>query len=164
LSRPGTFSYGRFDNGARALAEVMEVETGDRVLDIGCGVGTNGVFAALRAGPEGFIAFVDSNARAAALAEVNAKANGVANFKVVASSTIDGLEEGNFDVALANPPYFANASIARLFIERARALLTPQGRLFLVTKQPDQVTPLLEEFFEGQIEMAVNRGYAVLCA
>ena len=31
LSRPGTFSYGRFDDGARALVEVMEVEPGDRV-------------------------------------------------------------------------------------------------------------------------------------
>ena len=37
LSRPGTFSYGRFDNGARALCEVMEIEPGDRVLDLGCG-------------------------------------------------------------------------------------------------------------------------------
>src|SRR5262245_29021349 len=30
LSRPGVFSYGRFDNGARALVEVMEVKAGDR--------------------------------------------------------------------------------------------------------------------------------------
>src|SRR5947209_9690298 len=64
LSRPGVFSYGRLDEGARALAEVMEVAPGDRVLDIGCGVGTNGVFAAQRSGPEGHIAFVDSNVRA----------------------------------------------------------------------------------------------------
>src|SRR5256885_1870944 len=35
LSRPGTFSYGRFDNGARALAEGMQIDPGDRVLDIG---------------------------------------------------------------------------------------------------------------------------------
>jgi 16S rRNA (guanine1207-N2)-methyltransferase len=163
LSRPGTFSYGRFDNGARALAEVMEVEPGDRVLDVGCGCGTNGVFAAQRAGPDGFIAFVDSNLRAAALAEHNAAANGVAKFEVVASSTVSGPEEGTFDVALANPPYYAAGSIARLFVERARALLTPQGRLFLVTRQPSQVAPLVEEVF-GAVEMVVQRGYSVLCA
>ena len=29
VSRPGVFSYGRFDDGARALCEVMEVEAGD---------------------------------------------------------------------------------------------------------------------------------------
>src|SRR5262249_46228689 len=50
LSRPGTFSYGRFDMGARALAEVMEIDEGDRILDLGCGCGTNGVFAGRAAG------------------------------------------------------------------------------------------------------------------
>src|SRR5436309_2476831 len=39
-SRPGVFSYGKFDDGARALVETMEVHEGDRILDIGCGVGT----------------------------------------------------------------------------------------------------------------------------
>src|SRR4029079_11861068 len=89
VSRPGTFSYGRFDNGARALCEVMQVEPGDRVLDLGCGVGTNGVFAAQRAGEHGHIAFVDSNARAVALSELNAKNNGVPHFEVFATSTVE---------------------------------------------------------------------------
>ena len=127
LSRPGTFSYGRFDEGARALAEVMEIDDGDRVLDVGCGCGTNGIFAWQRAGPEGFIAFVDSNVRALALAEHNARANGVESCRVVASSRVAGLTERSFDVALANPPYFANSSIARMFIERSQALLKPEG-------------------------------------
>jgi 16S rRNA (guanine1207-N2)-methyltransferase len=163
LSRPGTFSYGRFDNGARALAEVMEVELGDRVLDVGCGVGTNGVFAAQRAGPGSFIAFVDSNVRAIDLAKLNARANGVANSQAVASSTVTGPEEGTFDVALANPPYYAAGSIARLFIERSKALLTPQGRFYLVTKQPDLVAEQVEQVF-GTVEAVVHRGYVILCA
>ena len=96
VSRPGVFSYGRFDNGARALAETMEVRPGDRVLDVGCGCGTNGVFAAQRAGPEGRITFVDSNVRAIALADMNARENGVVAFRSVASSRVDGLEEGSF--------------------------------------------------------------------
>src|SRR4029079_10899608 len=85
VSRPGTFSYGKFDLGARALCEVMEVEPGDRVLDLGCGVGTNGVFASQRSGKAGFISFVDSNARAVALSELNAKANGVEHFQTFAT-------------------------------------------------------------------------------
>src|SRR5262245_52187810 len=48
LTRPGTFSYGRFDDGARALVETAEVGPGEKVLDIGCGCGTNGVIAGLR--------------------------------------------------------------------------------------------------------------------
>ena len=161
LSRPGTFSYGRFDNGARALAETMVVEPKDRVLDLGCGCGTNGIFAAQKAGADGFIAFIDSNVRATALAEFNARANGVTAFQVVATSKVDGVEENSFDVALANPPYYAHHAVSRLFAERARVLLKRRGRLYLVTKQPDEISTFIEETF-GTIEVQLQRGYTVL--
>jgi 16S rRNA (guanine1207-N2)-methyltransferase len=163
VSRPGVFSYGRFDDGARALAEVMEIDAGDRVVDVGCGCGTDGIYAALQAGPEGHIAFVDSNVRAVALAELNARANGVNAFAAVASSTIEGLSEGSFDVALANPPYYANNTIAQLFIERSRALLKPQGRFYLVSKQTEQMAALIEATF-GAVSAVMRRGYTVFCA
>ena len=163
LSRPGTFSYGRFDNGARALAEVMEVDPGDRVLDLGCGCGTNGVFAGRLAGTGGFVVFVDSNVRAADLAGENARANGLTGFQVVASANARGLEEGRFDVALANPPYYAQLSIAELFIERCAVLLRPGGRFYLVTKQPDSVGPVVADHF-GPTQVVERRGYIILCA
>src|SRR6202011_4761030 len=75
LSRPGVFSYGRFDNGARALVETADIHPGESILDLGCGCGTNGVIAGLRAGEAGHVTFVDSNVRAAALADLNARAN-----------------------------------------------------------------------------------------
>lgn len=161
LSRPGTFSYGRFDEGARALSEVMEVQPGDRVLDIGCGCGTNGVFAWQRCAPNGYVAFVDSNVRALALAEHNARSNGVEAFQTVASSRVEGLQDRSFDVALANPPYFANSSIARMFIERSRDLLKPEGRFYMVTKQINEMAPLVETVFGG-VEAYVRRGYTIL--
>ncbi len=105
--------------GGAALAETAELRPGDRVLDLGCGCGVAGVFAAQRVGPEGHVVFVDSNVRAAALAEQNARANGVASFRVVASATAAGLEERSFDAVLANPPYYADHGVARLFVERA---------------------------------------------
>jgi len=163
LSRPGSFSYGRFDGGARALAEVMEVNPGERVVDVGCGCGTNGIFAAQLCGPEGHIAFVDSNVRALALAEHNARTNGVHSFETVASACIEGLAEGSFDVALANPPYFANNTIARLFVERSYALLNATGRFYLVTKQLNEMAEMIEEVF-GHVEAEMRRGYTVLCA
>jgi 16S rRNA (guanine1207-N2)-methyltransferase len=162
VTRPGVFSYGRFDNGARALAETMTVHPGDRVLDLGCGCGTNGVFASQQAGADGHITFVDSNVRAIALADINARANGVATFATVASSRIEGLEEGSFDVVLANPPYYANSAIARLFIERSAALLKPEGRFYLVTKQVNEIADLMMETFE-HVEAMMHRGYTILC-
>jgi 16S rRNA (guanine1207-N2)-methyltransferase len=163
LSRPGVFSYGRFDDGARALVETVTISPGDRVLDLGCGCGTNGVLAGRRGGPEGFVAFADSNLRAVALAEHNARANGLSPFEAVAGLGAEGLAEGRFDAALANPPYFAEGAVARLFAERARRLLRPGGRFYLVTKQPDLVGPLVAELF-GPTEVAERRGYVVLCA
>jgi 16S rRNA (guanine1207-N2)-methyltransferase len=163
VSRPGVFSYGRFDEGARALAEVMEVRPGDRVLDIGCGCGTNGVFAGRLAGAEGFVSFVDSNVRAVALAELNARANGLTRFEALASSRVEGPAANSFDVALANPPYYANSSIARLFIDRARDLLKPDGRFYLVTRQPDEVAEAVGEAF-GRVGALVRRGYTILRA
>src|SRR5262245_7144877 len=76
VSRPGVFSYGRFDHGARALVEAAEINAGDRIVDLGCGCGTNGILAAQRSGPEGFVGFVDSNIRAIALTELNARQAG----------------------------------------------------------------------------------------
>jgi 16S rRNA G1207 methylase RsmC len=161
LSRPGTFSYGRFDNGARALLEAAELNPGERVLDLGCGCGTNGVFAAQRTGPDSRVVFVDSNLRAVALAEVNARANGLTNFRCVATEKVEGLGDERFDVVLANPPYFASGAVARLFVERGRALLAEGGRFYLVTKQPHQAAEVMEETF-GSLEAYEARGYTVL--
>jgi 16S rRNA (guanine1207-N2)-methyltransferase len=163
VSRPGVFSYGRLDDGARALIETMHVQTGDRIVDIGCGCGAIGIFAAELSGLTGYVSFVDSNARAIALAELNARANHVPHFDAIASANAVGPPEATFDVALANPPYYAQLSIARLFIERSRSFLRPGGRLYLVTKQADQLIPLVADLF-GPVEAVPRRGYAVLHA
>src|SRR5262249_11184360 len=114
LSRPGTFAYGRFDDGARALVDAMEIKEGDRILDLGCGCGTNGILASLRAGSSGFITFVDSNLRALELAKINARSLTQSASEFVASFTLEELASGAYDVVLANPPYYAQLAIARL--------------------------------------------------
>jgi 16S rRNA (guanine1207-N2)-methyltransferase len=163
LSRPGTFAYGRFDDGARALVAEMEVRPGDRIVDVGCGCGTNGVIAGLRAGPTGHVAFIDSNLRALALARHNAGENGVASFEAVASSRVEGLPEKTFDVALANPPYYAQGAVAGLFAVRSRSLLKPGGRLYLVTRQPHEVAAIVEDVFGGA-DISVRGGYTIFRA
>ena len=162
-SRPGVFSYGRFDNGARALVEIAEIQPGDRILDLGCGCGTNGVLSGLRAGPAGHVTFVDSNLRATALADLNARANGLTGYDVRACCRLDELPVRSFDVVLTNPPYFASLTIAQRFIEQSRPLLKKRGRFYLVTKQPDQVGPMVAEHF-GPTEAVERRGYVILCA
>jgi len=165
LSRPGVFSYGRFDNGARALVECAVVRAGDRILDLGSGCGTNGIMAADQAGAGCNVVFVDSNLRALALADYNARASGLATFTTVATCKVEGtgLTAKAFDVVLANPPYFAFSAIARLFVQRSSILLRPCGRFYLVTKQPKEVAPMVVEHF-GQTDAVMRRGYTILAA
>jgi 16S rRNA G1207 methylase RsmC len=161
VSRPGVFGYGDLDEGARAMLEIAEVRPGDRVLDLGCGPGANGVLAMDRAGPDGHVTFVDGNVRATALAELNARANGLTNFRCVTTATMEGLEPGSFDLILANPPYYANSWIAQMFIEKGKALLKPGGRLFLVTKMINHMAPVMAELFP-ESTWEERRGYHVL--
>ncbi len=161
VSRPGTFSYGRFDNGSRAMLEVAEIRERDGILDLGCGNGAVGCLAGAMAGPQGRVTFIDSSLRAMALAEQNAKANGITNARFVTATRLQGLEENAFDVILANPPYYAKSEITRLFIEGARNLLKPGGRYYLVTKMPTAVMPLIFDTF-GDCSVIENRGYSVV--
>jgi len=163
LSRPGTFSYGRFDDGARALLESVDLVPGQRVLDLGCGCGTNGVFAWQRVGPTGHVTFVDSSVRAIALAQLNAQANGVASFDAFATAAVQGPPEASYDVVLANPPYFAQESIAQLFIARGQAMLKPGGHFWLVTRQPRMIEAMLLETF-AEVEAGERRGYTIFKA
>jgi 16S rRNA (guanine1207-N2)-methyltransferase len=161
VSRPGIFGYGDLDAGARAMLEIAEVRPGDRVLDLGCGPGANGILAMDRTGPDGQVTFVDSNVRATDLAELNARENGLTNFRCVTTATMEGLEPGSFDLILANPPYYANSWIAQMFIEKGKALLRPGGRLFLVTKMINHVAPAMAELFP-ESTWEERRGYHVL--
>ena len=164
ISRPGVFSYGKMDDGSRALAEIARIEPGDRVLDLGCGHGTLGVFAGLSTGPKGEITFADSNARALDLAALNATNCGVTHFKTqlaCESSDLIPLGENSFDVILANPPYFAGGSIALKFVDLAARMLKPGGRFYLVTRQPDELAEAMSPHFPS-FDAILNRGYTVL--
>lgn len=163
LSRPGVFGYGRMDHGSRALVEVAEIEPGNHVLDLGSGVGAVGCLASHRTGPTGAITFIDSNLRAVALSEHNAQANALPNYRVIAAANMEGLDPGTFDVILANPPYYGDSMVARLFIQGSRLILKPGGRFYIVTKMPTAVVPLIFEEF-GDCSVIENRGYTIVTA
>lgn len=163
VTRPGVFTYAQIDDGARALLDIVQVEGGMRVLDVGCGFGINGIVAGLRAGETTHVSFVDSNVRAVQLTELNAQQCGLANYQVVGSRLVDGLPSEPYHAVLANPPYFAHGEITRLFIQRGAALLHPEGSFYLVTKQPISTAPHMVEHFR-HFEVLLHRGYHVFIA
>jgi 16S rRNA G1207 methylase RsmC len=159
VSRPGVFSHGRVDGGARALLESMHVARGERVVDIGCGSGVVALGAAFRA--EGVhVHAVDAFTRAVACVEESAKLNALTNLTTELNAAGKYVGAGTYDLALMNPPYFSNFRIAELFVDAARDALKPGGRFLLVTKAPEWFRENLPERFEG-IREREARSYVV---
>lgn len=161
-SRPGVFGNVALDQGTRALAEAFDVTERDVILDLGCGYGPLGILGALLA-PRGRAVLVDANARAVACARRNAASNGASNVEVRLLADLEGLEEGVYDLALANPPYFSNFRIARAFVEGAFQALKPGGRLWLVAKAAARHQELMEQAgFTAITQHTAPRGHGVL--
>ena len=138
-SRSGVFAAGRMDDGARALIREMVPRDGDRILDVGCGLGVVGICAARRVQARS-LTLVDANVRALRLAEANASrilaGRGTALTALLSAYPERDVAPGAFDLVLANPPYFSDFRIAELFIDAGVRAVAPGGRFHLVTKQP----------------------------
>jgi len=92
------------------LAAAVPARTGERVLDVGCGVGTAGLCLAARvAGVR--ISGIDLQRDLAALAAANARDNGLADrVDFMAGDLLrppPRLAAGTFDHIMANPPFVA---------------------------------------------------------
>lgn len=137
-TRPSVFSHRSLDTAARLLVTHGDLAIGDRVIDFGCGSGAVGIASAFRVGVGGHVFCIDSNARAVQCAAANADANGLRN--VTAILNHDGVlpDVPPCDVALLNPPYYGNFSIAEHFVHSATQRIRSGGRVIVVTKQADQ--------------------------
>jgi 16S rRNA G1207 methylase RsmC len=146
ISRPGVFAHRRIDAGARQLITSAEIGPDDHVLDMGCGVGTVCLAAARKT--TGIVHAVDSNARAIDCVNRSAQLNNLTNIQ--AHLNADGQLDlpHAVDVALANPPYYGDDSIAQHFVDVCLSNLKPGGALLVVTKNPRWY----HAYFENRLE------------
>ena len=127
------------------ILETIEVNSGERFLDMGCGSGLIAVHAA-KAGAD--VVAADINPHAVDCTRRNAHKNGV-RLEVVQSNLFEQLH-GSFDVIAFNPPYLAleekstswiekswsggedGADVAGPFLEQAHRYLAPNGRIYMI--------------------------------
>ena len=148
VTRPGVFAHRRIDPGARHLLNAVDVAADTRVVDIGCGSGCVAMGLAARDKSVHVHAF-DAAARAVECTRRGAVMNGLDNLTVALECEGNVPEPGSYDLALANPPYYADFRIAELFMEAAYRALAPEGTLLIVTKQPTWYLENLPLLWQG---------------
>ena len=159
VSRPGVFSHRHIDPGARRLIDAMEIADGMRVLDIGCGAGTVALAAACR-GDGVRVHAVDSNARAVECTLRGAELNGLANVTAELNASGGYAGAGEYDLVLANPPYYSGFRIAEHFLTAGREALRAGGKIIVVTKHPAWYEENMPAWFE-EVTMVECKGYCV---
>lgn len=164
---PGCFCHRRADMGGLALtevvAELVSFDPGDRVMDLGCGCGMDGLLLAT-AFPDKHlrIDYQDSAApaRDATLANLRRYPHASRFF-----FSADGEGDANaYDLLLANPPYFGDWRIAEFFIQTAHRLLKRGGLIAFVSKRAAKPTELLQAAHFDLLSATPRRGYTILLA
>ncbi len=82
-------------------------------------------------------------------ARVGAALNELSNVTVELNADGELANSEQFDVALANPPYYADLRIARHFLVACRNALRPGGKIIAVSKQPDWYRENMPELFHN---------------
>lgn len=149
FTRPGVFSWEHVDEATDLLANIMEIRSGESVLDLGCGSGGLGTVAALRSGAR--VTMVDSDADAVRCARQTALHAGAEEVSVMASDITSSLGNRKFEVVVTNPPFHlgkaTDLQVPAAFIEDAHEALVSGGRLILVANRTLPYERLISERF-----------------
>ena len=183
-----SFSPQRVDRGTLAMLSVAEFSENDKVLDLGCGYGVVGIYAAkliggcacgracVRAGGsaggsvdgriDGFgrnVFMSDIDASCVEMSKNNAAANNVAEVHIILSDGFKNIQETDFTLILSNPPYQVDFSVPKHFIEKGFNHLRIGGKMLMVTKRELWYKNKLTAIFGG-VRITHIDGYHVFCA
>ena len=153
-SRPGVFSWDHVDEATAILADTMQVQTGESVLDLGCGCGALGAVAA-RLSKTGRVRLVDADNEAVRSTRGTLETAGLRNASVQVSDVGEAVLQERFDVVVTNPPFHVgkatDLSLPLQFIQDAHDVLNEGGRLYLVANRTLPYESMMNERF-GNVE------------
>ena len=162
---PGVFSAGKLDRATALLLDTLADQRmqGQRVLDIGCGSGVLGAWAASR-GAEATL--LDADLQSVRSAEATLEASRLAA-RVLHSDVDAALSDNSYDLMLSNPPFHVGRGvvldITAEFVLAAERRLRPGGRLVMVANEFLPYEKLLAGWQDVQI-LAQHAGFKVLSA
>ena len=153
------FSPNSIDKGTLTMMSKIEFQTGQKILDLGCGYGVIGIYASHFSGAEN-VTMVDINSIAIELARKNAIYNGLEDINIFQSDGFHNITEHDFDLILSNPPYHADFNVPKKFIENGFRHLKYGGCMIMVTKRYKWYKNKLESVFGG-VKVIEENGYYV---
>ncbi len=159
MTADGLFSPKSADRGTLAMLSLASFDLSDRVLDLGCGYGIVGIYAASLIGADRVV-MSDISDEAVSAARHNAELNGVPEIRVIQSDGYENIPERDFTCILSNPPYHTDFSVAKRFIEGGYAHLLDSGRMIMVTKRLEWYKNKLTSVFGG-VRVYEKDGYYI---
>jgi len=159
---PSLFSPNEIDAGTLAMLQCAAFSSDVKVLDLGCGYGPVGIYAAKLIGEER-VTMCDIDPLAVQLSKSNAQRNGVPGIRILQSDGFRCIDDAGYSLILSNPPYHADFSVAKYFIEKGFNRLALGGRMMMVVKRRDWYKNKLISIFGGVTLREID-GYCVMTA
>src|SRR5262245_58326697 len=126
---------------ALRMAAVAEIGSGQRVLDVGCGIGDPTLQVAVLVGPHGRVLGLDIAEDMVSIARERAAALGLSHVEFrIADVTTAALPEAEFDVVLGRWSLIYLENVPRV-LDRLRSALVPGGRIAITAWAPPDVNP-----------------------
>ena len=158
---PSNFSPNSIDVGTLAMLSAVEFSPDDKILDMGCGYGVVGILAAKLIG-QGNVTMCDISESAVKQAKINAELNGVPDIDIKISDGFSEICDNDFTMILSNPPYHADFSVPKHFIEVGFKKLAVGGKMVMVTKRLDWYKNKLTSVFGGVRVREIDRYYVFI--
>jgi 16S rRNA (guanine1207-N2)-methyltransferase len=161
FSGSGVFSKKKLDKGTEILLKYMILKDNSEVLDLGCGIGVVGVYAA-KINQTIHLTLSDVNRRATILARKNLDLNNLKG-RVKQSDGFQKIKE-EFDTILLNPPQVAGKEVCFKLITESYHHLKKEGNLQIVArhnKGGKSYSEHMLKIFGNMKEIGKSAGYRV---
>lgn len=153
------FSPRYIDKSTLAMLSLVEFTADEKVLDLGCGYGVVGIWAAKMIGPEN-VAMLDIDPNAVEMSRENAHLNHVERVRIYQSDGFRNMPETDFSMIICNPPYHTDFAVAKHFVHKGFNRLRIGGRMYMAAKRELWYKNKLEGIF-GNVKIWHREGYSI---